>query len=163
MKREVFLSLVLAAAPLYAFAHGDGHANKKATAKPAGPVEATPFGQAGDPTQVTRTVRVEMSDRMRFVPDAITVRRGETVKFVVRNSGKALHEMVLGTMDHLNEHYELMKKFPSMEHDEPHQAHVDPGRQGEIVWQFTNAGEFYYGCLIPGHFEAGMIGKVTVR
>jgi len=163
MKRELFLSLVLAAAPLYVLAHGDGHANKKVTAKPAGPVEETPFGQAGDPKQVTRTVRIEMSDQMRFTPDAITVKRGETVKFVVRNSGKVLHEMVLGTMDHLKEHHELMKKFPDMEHDEPHQAHVDPGQRGEIVWQFTKAGEFHYGCLIPGHFEAGMIGKVTVK
>ena len=73
-----------------------------------------------------------------------------------------MHEMVLGTMDELKKHAELMKKHPGMEHDEPYMAHVAPGKKGEIVWQFTKAGEFFYGCLIPGHFEAGMIGKVTV-
>ena len=50
-----------------------------------------------------------------------------------------------------------------MEHDEPHMAHVAPGKSGVMGWQFTQAGESFYGCLIPGHFDAGMIGKVTVK
>jgi uncharacterized cupredoxin-like copper-binding protein len=50
-----------------------------------------------------------------------------------------------------------------MEHDEAYMAHVAPGKQGEIVWQFTQAGEFHYACLIPGHMEAGMIAKITVK
>lgn len=163
MKRELFLSLVLAAAPLAALAHGGAHGNKSAADNAAAHPEETPFGRAGDPKKVTRTIRITMSDTMRFTPDAITVRRGETVKIVVTNSGKVLHELVLGTMGHLKEHHELMKRFPDMEHDEPHQAHVDPGKRGEIVWQFTKSGDFNFGCLIPGHFEAGMIGKVTVK
>jgi uncharacterized cupredoxin-like copper-binding protein len=74
-----------------------------------------------------------------------------------------MHEMVLGTLAELREHGELMKKFPDMEHDEPYMAHVKPGNTEDIVWQFTRPGEFYYACLIPGHFEAGMIGKIAVR
>ena len=74
-----------------------------------------------------------------------------------------MHEMVLGTMDELKKHAELMKKHPGMEHDEPHMAHVASGKTGEMGWRFTQAGTFYYGCLIPGHFEAGMIGKVIVE
>jgi uncharacterized cupredoxin-like copper-binding protein len=74
-----------------------------------------------------------------------------------------MHEMVLGTMTGLKEHSELMRKHPGMEHDEPYMAHVAPGQTVEIVWQFTERGEYYYGCLIPGHFEAGMVGKLTVR
>ena len=58
--------------------------------------------------------------------------------------------MVLGTPEELKEHAELMKKFPEMEHDEPHMAHVKPGKSGEIVWQFTKAGEFQFACLHPG-------------
>jgi uncharacterized cupredoxin-like copper-binding protein len=65
-------------------------------------------------------------------------------------------------MNDLKAHAELMRKHPGMEHDEPHMAHVAPGKSGEIGWQFTRVGKFYYGCLIPGHFEAGMVGKVTV-
>jgi uncharacterized cupredoxin-like copper-binding protein len=67
-------------------------------------------------------------------------------------------------MDDLKKHAELMKTRPDeMEHDEPYVAHVEPGAAGRLVWQFTKAGEFYYGCLVPGHFEAGMIGTIVVR
>ena len=99
---------------------------------------------------------------MRYTPSAITVKQGETVRFVVKNAGKLMHETVLGTKAELNEHYELMKKFPEMEHDEPHMVHLKPGETGEMVWQFTKAGEFYFACLIPGHFEAGMFGTIKV-
>ena len=91
------------------------------------------------------------------------LKKGDTVRFDVRNVGALPHEMVLGTMDELKKHADLMKRHPGMEHDEPHMAHVAPGKQGEMGWQFTKAGEFFYGCLIPGHFEAGMVGKVTVN
>ena len=103
-----------------------------------------------------------MSDTMRFMPAEISVRQGETVKFIVKNSGKILHEFVLGSMKALQDHAALMKKFPEMEHDEPYMAHVKPGKTETIVWQFTQAGDFNFGCLVTGHFEAGMIGKVAV-
>lgn len=129
----------------------------------AAKVEAMPFGREGDPAQVRRTIRFDMSDAMRFAPTAITVKRGETVRLLATNKGRVLHEMVLGTPEALKEHAELMKKFPDMEHAEPHMTHVKPGKTGAIVWQFTEPGEFQFACLIPGHFEAGMVGKVVVK
>jgi len=153
-------ALLLAGAP--AFAHGD-QPQHAARHFDAGQVEATPFGQEGNPAKVTKTIRVAMTDRMRFEPGAIAVRKGDTVRFIVANKGAVLHEMVIGTAQGLQEHAELMKKFPGMEHDEPNIAHVKPGATGEIVWQFTRAGEFSYACLVPGHFEAGMVGKVVVK
>lgn len=151
--------LVLAGA---ARAHGDeGHA--KARKFDASKVEDTAFGREGDPARAKRTIRVDMADTMRFSPAEITVKRGETVKLVATNKGQVLHEMVLGTADELKKHAEMMRKFPGMEHDEPHMAHVKPGKSGEIVWQFTRPGEFQFACLLPGHFEAGMVGKVTVK
>lgn len=120
------------------------------------------FGKQGDPQKATRTIVIDMSDTMRFDPQEITVKEGETIRFVVRNKGRMMHEMVIGTRDALHEHAELMKKFPGMEHDEPYMSHVSPGKQQEMVWQFTKAGEFHYACLIPGHFEAGMIGRINV-
>lgn len=144
-------------------AHGDdSHRAQPRRFDPA-KVEDTPFGREGDPAKATRTIRVDMSDAMRFTPAAITVKRGETVKLVAVNKGQVLHEMVLGTAEELGKHAALMKKFPGMEHDEAHMAHVKPGERGEIVWQFTQAGEFQFACLIPGHFEAGMVGKVIVK
>jgi uncharacterized cupredoxin-like copper-binding protein len=144
-----------------ASAHGDGHEHQRAF--DPSQVEKTAFGQEGDPARVSRTIKVDMGDNMRFTPSVITVRKGETVKFVVRNGGRVLHEMVLGTKEALQEHAELMKKFPEMEHAEANMAHVKPGQRGEIVWQFTQAGEFEFACLQPGHFEAGMVGKVVVK
>ena len=113
-----------------------------------------------------------MNDRMQFVaasvaarsmPGDIVIKRGQTVRFLVRNEGQVMHEMVIGRMQELKEHAELMRRFPEMEHDEPYMAHVAPGKEAEIVWQFTRAGEFHYACLIPGHMEAGMIARITVK
>ena len=145
-----------------AYAHGEKPGAAKAGKRPIS-TEEQAFGREGDPKKATRTIKVDMSDTMRFSPSSLTVKRGDTVRFEVKNSGKALHEMVLGTMKALQEHAEAMRRHPGMEHDEPYMAHVDPGKTRIIVWQFTQAGDFYYGCLIPGHFEAGMVGKVVVR
>ena len=164
--RNIVLLIMTSASLLLtsvAWAHGEKHSDaRKARAKAATMVE-TGFGRTGDPKKATRTIGVDMNDQMRFSPSAITVKQGETIKFLVKNSGKVMHEFVLGTMKELKEHAELMKKHPNMEHDEPYMAHVAPGKSEKIVWQFTKPGEFYYGCLIPGHFEAGMIGKVAVK
>ncbi len=122
----------------------------------------TEFGQTGDPKQAARTMQIDMADTMRFSPAVITVKQGETVRFVVRNRGQVMHEMVLGTDEALRGHAEMMRKHPGMEHDEPYMTHVAPGKRGEILWQFTQPGEFKFGCLIPGHFEAGMVGTIKV-
>ncbi|HXF45337.1 MAG TPA: cupredoxin family protein [Burkholderiaceae bacterium] len=153
--------LVVGAAAVHA--HGAAHGRHAAPARAPNlePVDK-PFGRTGDPRRVTRTIEIRADDRMRYAPDAITVRQGETVRLKVRNHGKVMHELVLGTMAELKEHAEWMKKHPGMEHDEPYMAHLGPGESGEIVWQFTQPGEFYFACLIPGHFEAGMIGKIVV-
>ena len=143
-----------------ALAHGDKkHAGKESRAIST---EETPFGREGNPKKASRTINIDMSDKMRFSPAELTIKQGETIRFRVKNSGQVLHEMVLGTMAELKKHAELMKKHPGMEHDEPYMAHVAPGKTGTMAWQFTKAGEFFYGCLVPGHLEAGMIGKVRV-
>ena len=152
------LALLAGAAP--AAAHGDAaHA-----AKDAAPVrkEQKPWGIAGDAKDAKRTVRIAMLDTMRFTPDVVHVKLGETVRLVHRNRGKVMHEFVLGTKQELDEHAALMLKFPDMEHDEPYMAHVAPGKTGEIVWQFNRPGTFEFACLIPGHYQAGMVGRVIV-
>lgn len=125
--------------------------------------EDAAIGKPGEADKVSRIINVKMSDAMRFTPSRITVKRGETVKFVAKNTGKVKHEMVLGSADELKEHAELMRKFPDMQHADPNQVSVEPGKTGEIVWQFTQAGTFEFACLQPGHFEAGMVGKVIVK
>jgi uncharacterized cupredoxin-like copper-binding protein len=182
-RTAVAAALVVAMGP--AWSHGESHGGKPAARSSPVSTEEHAFGRVGDPRSATRTFHIGMDDRMHFrataalrrdaksdarpgdahqmKPGDIVVNRGDTVRFVVRNHGKAMHEMVIGTMKELTDHAEMMRKFPNMEHDEPYMAHVAPGKQGEIVWQFTRPGEFYYACLVPGHMEAGMIAKITVQ
>jgi uncharacterized cupredoxin-like copper-binding protein len=155
----VFASTVLTAAPAFAqhdHAHGGDKKHHHADAK------ETAFGRAAEPTKARRTIMVEMRDSNEFSPSEITVRQGEIIRFVAVNAGIEMHEMVLGTMQDLRDHAEMMKKHRGMHHDEPHMAHVAPGNSGVIAWEFTKPGEFYFGCLVDDHFERGMIGKIRV-
>jgi uncharacterized cupredoxin-like copper-binding protein len=129
-----------------------------------GPVrkEQKDWGIAGEAKEAKRSIDVGMADNMRFTPDRIDVRQGETIRFVVKNTGKVMHEFVIGTKAENGKHAELMVKFPNMEHDEPYMAHVPPGKTGEIVWTFNRAGEFEFACLIAGHYQAGMVGTIKV-
>ena len=111
---------------------------------------------------VKRTSEITMTDNMRFSPSVIEVKQGDTIKLVHLNKGKVMHEFVLGTKKELDEHAALMKKFPNMEDDEPFMAHVGPNHSGLIIWTFNQAGEFDFACLLPGHYEAGMVGKIRV-
>jgi uncharacterized cupredoxin-like copper-binding protein len=147
----ICLILTWATATFSAGNHAGGHANPDST-----------IGKAGNAAKVSRTVAVDMNDAMRFTPSSITVKQGETIRLVVKNSGKLKHELVLGTEKELKEHYEQMKKFPEMEHDDPNMVSLAPGKTGEIIWQFTKAGTVDFACLQPGHYEAGMKGSVTV-
>ena len=134
--------------------HADGH--------PHAHDGQAAIGEAGDPAQATRTVRVDMADTMRFSPSRVAVRQGETVRFSVRHAGALKHEFVLGTRRELAEHYALMKKFPEMEHADPNRITLAPGATGEIVWRFSKAGKIDFACLQPGHYDAGMKGVVDV-
>ena len=152
--------LTAVAIPLFSTAAlaGPGHD------KPHGPVkkEQKSWGIAGDAKSVNLSIAVSMSDAMRFTPDSIHVKQGQTIKFIAKNNGKVLHEFVLGSKKELEEHAALMVKFPTMEHSEPYMMHVSPGKTGQIIWKFNRPGSFDFACLIPGHYQAGMVGKITV-
>jgi uncharacterized cupredoxin-like copper-binding protein len=143
-----------------ALAHGD-----ESHTKPEGPVkkEQKDWGIAGDANKVKRTIEVSMADTMRFSPNKIDVKQGETIKFVIKNTSSAqLHEFVIGTQKENEEHAALMVKFPNMEHSEPYMAHVAAGKTEEIIWSFNKPGDFNFACLIAGHYQAGMVGKIKV-
>ena len=120
------------------------------------------IGKPGVASKVTRTVNIDMTDDMKFHSSLINAKQGETIRFVAKNSGKVKHEMVLGTEKDLKDHYEVMKKNPEMEHADANMVTVAPGQTGEIIWQFTKAGKVDFGCLQPGHYDAGMKGLVNV-
>ena len=164
MRRNKLLSTFLAGvvASTLAVAHADeGHGAKKGGGH-AHTHDSAAIGVPGDAAKADRTVNVDMTDSMRFNPASIAVRQGETIRFVVKNSGALKHEFVLGTEHELKEHYEVMKKNPEMEHADPNMVTVAPGKTGEVVWRFTRSGKVDFACLQPGHYDAGMKGAVNV-
>ena len=147
----LLLSFGAMAAPGHGAGHGGGHE------------AAAPIGKPGNPAKVSRTIVVDMTDAMRFTPDKIDVKAGETIRFKVSNSGKIRHEMVLGTTADLNSHYQMMLKNPGMRHEEPNSVSLEAGKAGDIVWTFDKAGTVAFACLEPGHYPAGMKGAVSVK
>ncbi|CAG0932895.1 Cation efflux system protein CusF [Rhodocyclaceae bacterium] len=165
--------LIAAAAVLFAIgASADsGHSHPPAAGKhESGHTHAEGHGQdepdivglPGEASKVTRTINVDMTDTMRFIPANVAAKQGETIRFVVKNSGRLKHEFVLGTEKGLKAHYEQMKKFPEMEHAESDMVTVAPGKTGEVIWQFTQSGTVDFACLQPGHYDAGMKGAIRV-
>jgi uncharacterized cupredoxin-like copper-binding protein len=123
-------------------------------------------GVPGDPKKKSRVIVVKMNEgdgKMMFVPDRLEIKRGEQIKFLLENIGELDHEFVLADEKENIKHAEEMMKNPDMEHDDPNSKRVKPKQKDEIVWRFTKRGKFEYGCLIPGHREAGMIGTIVVK
>ncbi len=150
MRSLLFAILLLGLGSSVALAHEDEHR------------QAGAFGKPGESNKVSRTVAVTMNDNMRFTPSSITVKRGDTVRFEVRNDGKLKHEFVIGTMKDLKAHAQMMRMMPGMQHSDENMLSVDPGKKADLIWQFTRSGTFDFACLVPGHFEAGMRGKIAV-
>ncbi len=150
---NLFMTLVTACFVTVASAGGN-HAG--------GHEHASDIGQPGQAGKVSRSIAVDMADTMRFTPNQVAVEQGETIRFVVKNSGQLKHEFVLGTVKALKAHDALMKKFPEMEHADANMLSVAPGQTGELIWQFTKSGALDFACLQPGHYEAGMKGAIQV-
>jgi uncharacterized cupredoxin-like copper-binding protein len=123
-------------------------------------------GRPGDPRKPARVVKIKMfegSGKMGYEPARIEVRQGEQIRFVLQNDGEEDHEFILATVAENRKHAEAMKKNPDMEHDDPNAKRLLPHGHGEIVWKFTKRGQFEFACLIPGHYEKGMVGKIVVK
>ena len=149
------LTVALASGAAFAAAGPPGHSHETFSA-----------GEPGDPKKPARIVLINMREgdgKMMFMPDRVEIKRGEQVRFMISNSGELEHEFVLATTAENLKHAEEMKKNPEMEHDDPNARRVKPKKRDEIVWRFTKAGTFEYGCLIPGHREAGMTGIIIVK
>lgn len=129
--------------------------------------EETAYGQPGNPKQGSRVINVTMREtddgKMVFIPNRFEIRKGEQVKFVLRNNGALDHEIVIATLAENMKHAIEMAKNPEMEHEDPNAKRLKPAKSGEIIWKFTKVGEFDVSCLIPGHRESGMFGTIIVK
>ena len=143
------------------------------------------IGEKGDPAKIDRTIEIEMYDNY-YYPTQIDVKKGETIKFVVKNLGELVHEYNIGTkemhikhqpeMAKLVEHeilladkidHEKMKKMSKMDHSLGH-SHansvlLEPNETGEIIWRFSKDISLEMACNMPGHYETGMVGKINIK
>lgn len=171
MMKKTLSVLALSALPVLALAAGNhqgghgmaGHDMQGMHGSMHGGASHSNVGKPGDPAKVDRTIEVVMDDSMRFTPANIAVKKGETIRFFVKNTGKVPHEMVIGSMKELKAHAEMMRKMPQMQHAEPNMVTLQPGQRGGLVWQFDRPGTVDFACLLPGHMEAGMVGKIVVE
>ncbi len=152
-------TLILLASPALAagnHSHSGGHGHKMMK-----------VGMPGKAGHVSREVDVVMKEtddgEMIFEPAAINVAKGETIKFNLSNVGEIDHEFVLGDHHAIMEHKKEMEQASEMHgHDSPNAMRLAPGKHGHLTWSFVNDGTFEFACLIPGHYDAGMKGKLTV-
>jgi len=151
----IAIAAMLASSAAYAGAGAPGHGHESYSA-----------GEPGNPKKPARTVVVTMREgdgKMMFIPNRFEIKRGEQIRFKLRNVGELEHEFVLATTAENIKHAKQMAKNPEMEHDDPNARRIKPKKADDIVWRFTKPGTFEYGCLIPGHREAGMIGTIVVK
>ena len=123
-------------------------------------------GEPGDPKKPFRTIEITMTDgpgTMTYTPSKIDVRKGEQIKFVLKNTGYLPHEFLIDSFENNAKHKIEMQKNPEMEHDDPNGKRLEPKQSAEILWRFTKAGTFEFACLIPGHYETGMKGTIVVK
>ena len=154
----------------------------------AAPAHTYDFGQPAPAAKATRSIEVAMGD-MSFDPKTIQIKAGETVRFVLVNKGQLLHEFNLGDAAmHARHQQEMLQMQQSgmltptgmkemshdmagmdhaamghgMKHDDPNSVLVEPGKTAELTWTFSKATRLEFACNIPGHYQAGMVGKLTV-
>lgn len=110
-----------------------------------------------------RTIEVAASDVMSFEPDHVAVAAGETITFAVTNMGKAVHEFTLGDSTMQQQHADMMAHIPAgMGHDTPNSITLKPNETKRLTWRFGAAGTLEFACHQPGHYGAGMRGRITV-
>jgi uncharacterized cupredoxin-like copper-binding protein len=132
-----------------------------------------PGGMPGDKANVSRTVLIIAKDN-KFNLKKIQVKDGETIRFVIKNKGKLVHEMTIGTPEMQKAHQsEMMKMMDAghltadkihgkMDHNHGNSALVEPGKTGEVIWMFHKAATLEFGCNVPGHYDAGMKGSFVI-
>ena len=119
-------------------------------------------GEPGKASEVSRTIRIIAMDSMRYDQDKIKVKAGETIRFIVANTGKLRHEFSIGDAKEQKQHAKMMKAMPNMQHKDPNTISLAPNEKSEIIWKFSKTDNIEIACHVPGHYEAGMKANVMV-
>lgn len=140
--------------------HSSGRTDSDAK-QDTGSLEADTMGVPAAGTEADRTIKIVMLDELVYQPAQIKVSTGEVVTFEIVNEGKLQHEFVLGDRDYQAMHEQEMAG--GAHHVEMKNGlSLGPGGSGALTWRFTQRGEVLYGCHEQGHYEGGMVGKISV-
>ena len=141
------------------------------------------IGEKGKLSEVNRTVEIKMYDNY-FEPNEIKIKKGETIKFIVSNYGELVHEFNISTKEmHIKHQAEMMKmvenqilladkidkkkmkemakKDHSMAHSHSNSVLLEPNQSAELIWKFSANTDLEAACNVPGHYQAGMIAKIS--
>ena len=94
-----------------------------------------------------KTVRVEAFDPFRFEPRHIEVQAGVPTRIELANLGVAEHSLVVKTPDGARDWVHL---------------HAQGGATKGATYELDQPGTYPVLCTVPGHTEAGMVGKIVV-
>ena len=130
-----------------------------ATATPTAPTAASSMAPSAVPK--TGEITVVLSDTMRYAPEAVTVKAGDKVTFVLRNEGVIVHEFFVGTEEEQVDHAAEMA-LGGMGHGHDNALSLKAGETGSLTMTFAKAGSLLIGCHEPGHYEAGMRATLIV-
>ncbi len=103
-------------------------------------------------TSAPRIVRIVASGRVRFFPDVVTVKQGETINFEVTSMGMTSHEFMVGPAA------DVAADTPGA----PEVADIAMMQTRSLTYAFGGPGLYAFACHAPGHYEAGMRGTVVV-
>ncbi len=154
----ILVSALIATVPAMANEGGEHHHTE---------ADAAAFGKPGDTTNVDRTITI-VATEIEFDVKNVTVKAGETVRFILVNKGEQSHELSIGSADEMAEHRQMMVDMAGMDmrkmhHAEGNSVSTEPGETKELIWQFGKAGAYEFSCNYPGHSEIGMVGPLVVK
>lgn len=167
LKITLFTALAVSVITLPLLSHADGMQSmagmdmKNMHGHMSSHAETFPFGHPGKAGQVNRVIRITAMD-FKYEPASITVKAGETIKFVVTNKGMVDHEFVLGTVEEQKEHDKEMAAHPNMKMNDPNGIAIPKGKTASLIWTFTKPMTIQYACHVPGHYAAGMYGELKI-
>lgn len=121
-------------------------------------------GKPGIEDKVTKVIKVEANDQMRFIHKPFDIKAGETIKFIVTNTGKIMHEFAVGTKAEHKAHGKMMLANPNMHHGASSGViSIEPGQTETLIWEFSKAMPAQLACNVPGHYQAGMHSDIKIK
>jgi len=162
MKTKLLIGMFAAILSINAYASGSHQSSHSHGNSEKQEQHTFAAGSPGKLSDLNRVIKIRAMDNMRYDQNSINVRAGETIRFIVTNTGKLRHEFSIGDSEEQLKHAKMMKAMPTMMHKDPNAISLAAGETGEIIWKFSQSSDIEIACHVAGHYEAGMKADVRV-